>query len=170
MRIGERRRSGGGGRTWRIAWWRGLGAVLLLALLAGGCSIPRWPVEGTISSPYGLRRHGGFLPRMHHGVDIPLPVGTPVRAMAAGTVIFSGTMSGYGTLVVIDHGSQIHTYYAHLSETRVERGQEVRGRQVIALSGRSGNVTGPHLHFEVRRRGWPIDPVPMLGREPRPNR
>lgn len=147
---------------------RGVLAALLIALVLGGCSIPRWPVDGTISSPFGLRRHGGFLPSVHHGVDIPLPVGTPVHAMAAGTVIFSGTMRGYGTLVVIDHGSQVHSYYAHLSETQVQRGDRVQGRQVIALSGMSGNVTGPHLHFEIRRRGWPIDPVPMLGRMPRP--
>lgn len=142
--------------------------VCLAALvLVTGCSIPRWPVDGTLSSPFGVRRDGlGF--RVHRGVDVAVPVGTPVRAMAPGRVVFAGTMRGYGLVVVMDHGRGVRTVYAHLSEARVRSGDEVRDRAVIALSGSSGRSSGPHLHFEIQRRGGAEDPVPLLGGEPRP--
>ncbi len=88
--------------------------------------------------------------------------------MAPGLVAFAGTMSGYGRVVVVDHGGGVRTVYAHLSEVRVEKGQELRGRPVIGLSGSSGRTTGAHLHFEVQRRGGALDPVPLLGAPPRP--
>jgi murein DD-endopeptidase MepM/ murein hydrolase activator NlpD len=115
-----------------------------------------------MTSPFGLRLDG-IRPDLHYGVDIGVPEGTPVRAMAPGRVVRAGTMSGYGLMVMIDHGRGVLTVYAHLSELRVTVGQEVRGRDVIALSGRTGNVTGPHLHFEIWRRGRAEDPVPLLG-------
>lgn len=144
-------------------------AVLVVALLAGACGIPRWPVEGAISSPFGLRRTG-FWPDIHHGVDIPLPVGTPVRAMMDGTVAYAGQMRGYGNVVMIDHGRRTLSVYAHLSALEVKTGDKVKGQQVIGRSGASGNATGPHLHFEIRRDGWPEDPVNMLGGFPKPRR
>lgn len=83
--------------------------------------------------------------------------------MAPARVRFSGTMGGYGNVVWLDHGGSVLTVYAHLSEIRVHAGQTVAGRQVIGLSGMSGNATGPHLHFEVWRWGREQDPVALLG-------
>jgi murein DD-endopeptidase MepM/ murein hydrolase activator NlpD len=143
--------------------------ALALLLLVTGCSIPRWPVDGDISSPYGVRRNG-FDFRVHRGVDIPLPVGTPVRAMAPGRVRFAGTMDGYGRTVILEHSGRTRTLYAHLSEIHVQTGQVLAGRPVIGLSGATGRVTGPHLHFEVQRFGQAEDPVPLLGGFPRPRR
>jgi murein DD-endopeptidase MepM/ murein hydrolase activator NlpD len=140
--------------------------ALASLLLATGCSVPRWPVDGDLSSPYGVRRSGLDF-RIHRGVDIPLPVGTPVRAMAPGRVHFAGTMSGYGHTIIIDHSGRTRTLYAHLSEIHVQVGQVLAGRPVIGLSGASGNATGPHLHFEILRNGQAEDPVPLLGGFPR---
>lgn len=139
--------------------------ILLAALLFEGCSIPRWPVDAPMTSPFGLRLRG-IQPRIHHGVDLAVPEGTPVRAMRRGRVIRAGWASGYGWMVMIDHGRGVYTLYAHLSEVRVREGEGVKNRAVIGLSGSSGNVTGPHLHFEIWRRGWPEDPVPLLGGMP----
>lgn len=142
---------------------------LLLAtlILLAGCAVPRWPVDGSLISPYGLRREGVGLD-LHHGVDIRVPTGTPVRAMAPGRVTFAGTMRGYGRVVMIDHGGGVTTVYAHLSEVRAQDGQEVRGHTVIGLSGASGNASTPHLHFEILRDGKSEDPVPLLGSFPAP--
>ena len=143
-----------------------LTAVALLV----GCSVPRWPVDGTLTSPYGLRHNGGLNLGIHRGVDIRVPLGTPVRAMAPGTVEFAGTMRGYGRVVIVNHGGGVESVYAHLSEVRAAPGQELRGRPVIGLSGSSGTSSAPHLHFEVVRGGNPEDPVPLLGTFPRPRR
>jgi len=96
-------------------------------------------------------------------VDIDVPDGTEVRAMKDGKVRFAGTMRGYGQVIWLDHSGSIMTIYAHLSAVYVRAGEEVRGGQVIADSGHSGDVTGPHLHFEVWRHGREVDPVPLLG-------
>lgn len=139
--------------------------LLLSVLLVSSCSIPRWPAKGPLTSPFGLRS-GGLLPDLHRGVDIDVPVGTEVRAMVGGRVRFAGTQSGYGRVIWLDHGGDLLSVYAHLSTIQVQAGDEVRGGQVIGLSGESGNVTGPHLHFEVWRNGREVDPVPLLGRFP----
>jgi murein DD-endopeptidase MepM/ murein hydrolase activator NlpD len=147
---------------------RGLLISLILVvsiIILGGCSIPRWPVGGTMTSPYGLRWRG-IRPGLHHGVDVAVPVGTPIRAMRRGKVIRAGWSRGYGWMVMIDHGGQVLSLYAHLSEVQVREGERVDGQQVIGLSGQSGNASGPHLHFEVWRRGWPEDPVSLLGGPP----
>lgn len=144
---------------------RTLAALGLLVLLSG-CSVPRWPVEGALTSPFGVRR-SGFDLGVHRGVDIAVPEGTPIRAMSGGRVEYAGTMRGYGRVVIIDHGGRVRTVYAHLSEIRVQPGQELRGRPVIGLSGSSGRATGPHLHFEIIRGRSAEDPVPLLGRFPR---
>lgn len=141
---------------------------LLLGLLLAGCHIPRWPVAGDISSPFGLRSGSGFLPSTHHGVDIPLPEGTPVRAALPGRVRFAGTMSGYGQVIWLEHPRQSLTVYAHLSRLDVATGEQVDHRQVIGLSGATGRVTAPHLHFEVWMGGRPVDPVHVMGPRPRP--
>lgn len=140
-------------------------AALLAVVLVGACGLPRWPVEAPVTSPYGVR-FMGILPSVHRGVDIQAPHGTEVRAMGSGSVYFAGTMRGYGNVVWIDHGRGILTVYAHLSEIHVDAGETIRGRPVIGLSGSSGDVTAAHLHFEIWRRGRPVDPVPLLGRVP----
>lgn len=140
--------------------------LCLTALLAlTGCSVPRWPVDGTLTSPFGLRRDGLSL-GIHRGVDISVPTGTPVRAMAPGRVAFAGTMRGYGKVITVDHAGGVRTVYAHLSDIHVTAGQQLAGRPVIGLSGATGYATGPHLHFEIQRRG-PEDPVPLMGGPPR---
>jgi murein DD-endopeptidase MepM/ murein hydrolase activator NlpD len=139
--------------------------LLLAALLLGGCAIPRWPVDGTMTSPYGLRLRG-WSPGLHHGVDVAAPEGTPIRAMTNGRVEHAGTMGGYGLTVVLSHGRSVTSLYAHMSRIDVRPGDRVRGGQVIGAVGRTGNATGPHLHFEVRRWGRLEDPVLMLGRFP----
>ena len=144
---------------------RRLSLALLVLLTAAACSIPRWPVEARVLSPFGLRM-SGILPGIHRGVDLDVPTGTEVRAMASGRVRYAGWMSGFGNVVWIDHGGEVTTVYAHLSAIHVQQGQSVGGRHVIGLSGASGNVTAPHLHFEVWRWGREVDPVPLLGGRP----
>jgi murein DD-endopeptidase MepM/ murein hydrolase activator NlpD len=140
-------------------------ALVLVGLAAAGCSIPRWPVEGPVTSPFGLRWRG-LLPELHRGVDIAVPEGTPVRTMAPGRVRFAGAMAGYGTVVWMDHGGEVLTLYAHLSRLAVRAGDVVEGGAVIGLSGSSGDATGPHVHFELWRWGRERDPVPLLGGRP----
>jgi murein DD-endopeptidase MepM/ murein hydrolase activator NlpD len=141
---------------------------LLVALLlpAMACSIPRWPVQAPITSPYGLRFRG-LRPGIHRGVDLFVPSGTEVRTMAPGQVRFAGIQRGYGNVVWVDHGGSVLTVYAHLSALRVETGESVGSGHVLGLSGASGDVTGPHLHFEVWRWGREVDPVPLLGGFPK---
>lgn len=122
-----------------------------------------WPVQGRISSPYGWRIHPVLKTRrFHSGLDIAVPTGTPVKAAANGVVILSGWVSGYGNTVVIDHGGGISTLYGHNSALTVKVGQEVVQGQVIARAGSTGMSTGPHVHFEVRQEGTPIDPGRFL--------
>ncbi|TVP49845.1 MAG: M23 family metallopeptidase [Gemmatimonadales bacterium] len=147
---------------------RSLLAGLVVLLVTAGCSIPRWPLDGPMSSPFGLRvRSGAILPTVHHGVDIPVPTGTPVLAALPGNVRFAGVMGGYGNVIWLEHRGGALTVYAHLSTMSVRTGDRVRGRQEIARSGATGNVSGPHLHFEVWKGGRPVDPVQALGRRPR---
>jgi len=116
-----------------------------------------WPVQGPITSPFGPR-WGGF----HPGIDIGIPEGTPIHAAAAGTVIYCGWESGYGNLVVLDHHDGIATAYAHQSRIAVSCNQDVNQGDVIGYSGCTGFCTGPHLHFEVRVNGSPVDPLGYL--------
>lgn len=116
-----------------------------------------WPVSGRLSSRYGPRWG-----RMHHGIDVAVNTGTPVRAAARGRVSFAGWNGGYGYLVIIDHGNNIETRYAHLSRISVKVGQYVERGTVIAYSGNTGNSTGPHLHFEIRQKGQSVNPLNYL--------
>ena len=129
------------------------------------CSVPRWPVDAPMSSPFGLRLTG-LRPNIHRGVDLEVPEGTLVRAMNDGRVRFAGMMSGYGNVVWLEHGRNVLSLYAHLSRIEVARGDQVDAGAVIGLSGATGDVTGPHLHFEVWRWGREVDPVPILGGRP----
>jgi murein DD-endopeptidase MepM/ murein hydrolase activator NlpD len=116
-----------------------------------------WPVIGPVTSPFGMRWG-----RMHEGIDIGVGYGTPIRAAAAGTVIYCGWMEGYGNLVVIDHGGGIATAYGHQSSIAVGCGQAVSQGEVIGYVGCTGHCFGPHLHFEVRINGAPVDPLGYL--------
>jgi len=122
-----------------------------------------WPLRGRLTSPFGPRTHPIYgTPDFHTGIDLAVPEGTEVHAAAPGTVTWTGTRGGYGLLVVIDHGDGYSTYYAHLSRILVHVGQFVEVGQVVALSGNTGLSTGPHLHFEIRKFGEPINPLQLL--------
>jgi murein DD-endopeptidase MepM/ murein hydrolase activator NlpD len=114
-----------------------------------------------ITSPFGMRYHPILKKnKMHTGIDIGIATGTPIYAMSEGKVIISTYSSGYGNTVVIDHGGGISSLYAHNSKLLVGAGQTVKKGQMIAKAGSTGRSTGPHLHFEVRKNGTPINPVP----------
>ena len=113
-----------------------------------------WPVNGTVVSGFGWRWG-----RMHEGIDIAAPMGASVWAAAAGTVIHSGWLGGYGLLVVVDHGNGLATAYAHNSSLLVGVGQRVSQGETISLVGSTGNSSGPHVHFEVRANGAAVDPL-----------
>jgi len=116
-----------------------------------------WPVSGPVTSPYGWRWG-----RMHEGIDVGANTGTPIEAAAAGTVIYCGWEEGYGNLVVIDNGGNLATAYGHQNSIAVACGQQVTQGQVIGYVGCTGHCTGPHLHFEVRIDGNPVDPLGYL--------
>lgn len=116
-----------------------------------------WPISGTITSPFGMRWGS-----LHPGLDIAAPMGTPIRAAAAGRVLVAAYSGGYGYLVVIDHGNGMATAYAHQSRLASTAGQTVAQGQVIGYVGSTGFSTGPHVHFEVRVGGSPTDPLGYL--------
>lgn len=120
------------------------------------------PVDGKVVATFGYQDDPILGPRNHQGIDFDVPVGTSVGAAAPGRVYFVGQLDGPGTLVVIEHADGYYTTYAHLSETLVSVGQFVDAGQPIALSGNSGVSTGPHLHFEIRTRDFPVDPLRYL--------
>jgi murein DD-endopeptidase MepM/ murein hydrolase activator NlpD len=125
------------------------------ALASGG--VLGWPVSGPVVSGFGPRWG-----RMHEGIDIAVATGTPVHASAAGSVIHTGWLGGYGLLVVVDHGNGLSTAYAHNSSIVVATGQSVSQGEVLALAGSTGHSTGPHVHFEVRVNGSAVDPLGYL--------
>ena len=122
-----------------------------------------WPVAGTITSPFGWRSNPfGGAPDFHPGLDIAAPMGTTVTAAASGTVILAQWYGGYGNFIMIDHGNGVASGYGHLSSIYVSVGQEISKGQAIGAVGSTGHSTGPHLHFEVRVNGKPVDPAPRL--------
>jgi murein DD-endopeptidase MepM/ murein hydrolase activator NlpD len=116
-----------------------------------------WPVSGPVTSPFGWRWG-----RMHEGIDIGVGYGTPIHAAASGTVIYCGWESGYGNLTVLDNGGNLATAYGHQSSIAVACGQHVSQGDVIGYVGCTGHCFGPHLHFEVRIDGSPVDPLGYL--------
>jgi len=126
-----------------------------------------WPVNGRLIGAFGDRSdpfNGGQA--FHTGVDVSGPRGAPVRATADGVVVHAEYSGGYGRLVVIDHGRGVQTFYAHLSRMDVIAGQAIRRGEIIGGLGSSGRVTGPHLHYEVRVGGNPVNPYAFLARAP----
>jgi len=122
----------------------------------------RWPLSGytRLSSSFGTRVHPiSKVVKKHTGIDIPAPTGTPIYASKAGTVVISGVKGGYGNCVVIDHGGGYQTLYGHASKLLVKSGQGVKAGETIAKVGMTGTATGPHLHFEVRVGGTPVQPL-----------
>ncbi len=117
-----------------------------------------WPLERVdVSSEFGYRNGD-----LHAGIDLRAPWGTEIYASADGLVVFSGRMNGYGRVIVINHGNAIETVYAHNDRNSVEAGQQVKQGQVVGRVGKSGNASGYHLHFEVRRMGKAVNPVNYL--------
>jgi murein DD-endopeptidase MepM/ murein hydrolase activator NlpD len=121
------------------------------------------PVEGTLSSAYGIRKHPvRDAERFHTGVDISIPVGTRVRTTADGIVSFAGWTENSGIVVVVEHGNGFSTAYAHNRKATVRIGDRLRRGDMIALSGSTGISTGPHVHYEIWKRGRHVDPVAFL--------
>jgi murein DD-endopeptidase MepM/ murein hydrolase activator NlpD len=132
--------------------------------IQGGSSGMIWPVDGPVVSPFGGRDIGAGY-EYHPGVDIAVPEGTPIRAAAAGNVIFTqpeASSGGYGNYTCIDHGGGLSTCYAHQSSFAVSEGQSVSQGDIIGYTGCTGYCLGPHLHFEVRINGAVTDPMGYL--------
>lgn len=129
---------------------------------AGESAIPQgWPVsreEAVVSSAFGVQRGRS----RHEGIDLSAAKGTPVRSTAVGMVSFAGRSGDFGRLVVIDHGDGWQTRYAHLRSIKVRQGAKVRRGEILGTVGKSGNATGYHLHYEIRRHGRAIDPRPHM--------
>lgn len=144
--------------------------VLILKKVAGGKGTKvrgsgrlAWPLRGRITSRYGYRRHPLWGGRSFHtGLDIANKYGTPIKAADSGEIIFAGWWDGYGKAVVIDHGKKTTTVYAHMSRIYKQVGATVAKGQVVGLVGSTGYSTGPHLHFEVRKNGKPVNPYTYL--------
>ena len=156
-------------RSWYLALLLGGCAALeappqrastMRVLDARGCATLAWPVDAPLSSGYGRRDA-----KPHQGIDLSVPEGTPVRAACDGVVAYaSDQLRGYGRMVVLEHVSGLSTVYAHNRALSVRQGDLVHAGQVIAESGQTGRASGPHVHFEVRERGSPIDPLSRLER------
>ncbi len=133
------------------------------SIIIRGTGIMAYPSDAPTSSPFGWRIHPilGYR-RFHAGLDFAASYGSKIRAADSGTVIFAGWYGGYGRAVIIDHGNGMTTLYGHTSELYVSEGQAVERGQAIAAVGSTGFSTGPHLHFEVRRNGTPVDPANYL--------
>jgi len=123
-----------------------------------------WPTRGWVTSTFGdfrsfRLRAGGHSGRWHEGIDIAAPHGTPVMASGDGFVTYAGYRSGYGNMIVVDHGNGISTVYAHCSTVFVGEGSRVGRGTVIAAVGNTGRSTGPHLHYEIHVDGQPVNPM-----------
>ena len=155
-------------------------AALLLSLLVLLLGVPTGSILGgfanapltsfvfpvaypELSSHFGRRKHPIIkVERNHSGIDLAAPIGAPIRAIAKGIVIFADPLGGYGNFVVIKHKNGLTSHYGHCEKLRVKTGKWVNAGEVIATVGSSGMSTGPHLHFEIRRDGVPLDPLKYL--------
>jgi murein DD-endopeptidase MepM/ murein hydrolase activator NlpD len=123
----------------------------------------RKPTVGYFTSGFGVRKSPiNDRVKMHEGLDIANYPGTPIKATADGVVLFASTKAGYGQTVIVDHGYGLETWYAHTRKVLVSKGQKVERGETVALLGNSGRSTGPHLHYEVRVNGTPVDPLSYI--------
>jgi len=132
-------------------------------LLSASATPSIWPVEGKLNSYFGHRMDpflGGSA--FHAGIDIGVSAGTAVKVTADGVVQLAEHCGSYGKLVIVEHGSGFETYYAHLSGIEVVEGQEIRRGEIVGRSGNTGRSSAPHVHYEVRRGGTPINPYPYM--------
>jgi len=122
-----------------------------------------WPAEGRIVTTFGAQVHPRFGTRtFRNGVDIEAAEGTDVAAVYAGHVIYTGWFKGYGNLIIVDHGNEYYTLYAHIAEIEAKEGEDVRQGQRIGTVGDTASLAGPRLYFEVRYQGKPQDPAEWL--------
>lgn len=123
-----------------------------------------YPVMGPrLSSDFGKRRHPvKRVVQHHHGIDLAAPAGAPIRAIADGQVMFADPHGGYGKLVVVRHSNGLSSHYGHCARIHVQPGATVRAGEIIGTVGSTGISTGPHLHFELRKDGEPLDPERLL--------
>ena len=156
--------------TGNITTTRVVIVAVLAALTLSACATSRragdliTPVSRfEMSSGFGMRAPG----RPHYGIDLRAKKGTPIYASGDGRVTFAGRQRGFGKVVIIDHGGGVETFYAHMSGFAVRKGKKVKQGQKIGKVGKTGNATGYHLHFEVRERGKPVDPLLRLSDRPR---
>jgi murein DD-endopeptidase MepM/ murein hydrolase activator NlpD len=157
----------GGDQPFRTLFmsWKKLDGMQAGAAVTGGIAIPSvQPVDQLrFTSNFGIRSDPfQGTARMHAGVDIPGPIGTPIYATADGVVAESGRRGGYGNMVEINHGKGIATRYGHMSKLLVAANTRVHRGQIIGLMGSTGRSTGSHLHYEVRMDGHAVNPVPFL--------
>lgn len=130
--------------------------------LPGGAYV--YPImSARLSSKIGKRKHPIYKVSKHHkGIDLAAPMNSPIRAIAEGTVVFADRYKGYGNLVVIDHGDGLTSHYGHCHEINVAPLEHIAAGQIVATVGKTGNVTGPHLHLEIRKEGKAVDPQNYL--------
>jgi murein DD-endopeptidase MepM/ murein hydrolase activator NlpD len=129
------------------------------AAMTGAVPSFRWPVRGRVIAGYGAKVNG--MP--NDGINLAVPEGTSVKAAEDGVVAYAGNeLKGYGNLILVRHSNGFVTAYAHASEIKVKRGDQVKRGQIVALAGQTGNVTSPQLHFEIRKGSTPIDPTQYL--------
>jgi murein DD-endopeptidase MepM/ murein hydrolase activator NlpD len=124
----------------------------------------QWPIEGArVSSEYGYRNHPVYgVRKLHAGIDLAAPRGTPIASANTGVVIFAGVRGGYGRTVIVDHGNDISTLYAHMTEIGVVEGQNIDRGDIVGFVGATGTATGNHLHFEIRVGGGTVNPRTYL--------
>jgi septal ring factor EnvC (AmiA/AmiB activator) len=122
-----------------------------------------WPVKGEVTSAFGKSKHPEFAVEVFRkGIEIEAPVGQEIRAVEKGRVAFADRFSGYGKMVIVDHGERFFTIYAHLSDILKKKGDEIRRGEVLGLAGDSDSLAGAKLYFEMRKDGHSIDPVPWF--------
>ncbi|HMA75855.1 MAG TPA: M23 family metallopeptidase [Candidatus Krumholzibacteriaceae bacterium] len=118
-----------------------------------------------ITSSFGIRNSPNYKYKERHtGIDIDTTMGEPVVASASGKVVFAGRRNGYGKIIIVDHGKRVHTVYAHLSSILCKMGDYVKTGDIIGKAGKSGRATGTHLHFEIRKKGYAVNPILYIDR------
>ena len=154
--------------TYEAARTEAVDTVILRGTRPWITGIFRYPVLSSVTSPYGFRTLNGNR-EFHYGIDLRAPIGTPIAASDGGTIRFAGRLGGinasYGNLVIVTHPNGYETYYAHLDSISVCANDRIYQGQILGFSGITGKVTGPHLHFEIRKNGVTCDPLKLLQKD-----